>query len=424
MTMTDLFQFPVSAFLGVAFALLTWLLHKQAGSRKAVRALAGWKAGAISMSVVAVMMAIEGTWAVKLHEWPLFWIAVLMLQLCLGLTILSKIDSPAGSKRNTTFIITHMGMYLMAWASFWGSPDVTKAQLPVGYTDETSLAFDSEGMTVPLPFALKLEDFIIDRYDDGSSPKQYTSVLSARDILNPSKSDVTLRTSVNHPCRHKGYRLYQSGYDTAYGQYSVILIVRDPWLPLVYLGMALLAIGSSMMLAGRWKRKVLIPAVIVLAVVFSFATVAKISFGTLPPALRSIWFVPHLIVYMIAYSAMAVSVVLAIVAAVRPSASATAGELSDSLLRTASVLLLAGMLCGCVWAKQAWGDYWAWDPKENWAGVTWLLTLVHIHLAPMKNSRTKLLLAVLLLCFLSIQVTWYGVNYLPSASVSMHTYNR
>ena len=50
------------------------------------------------------------------------------------------------------------------------------------------------------------------------------------------------------------------------------------------------------------------------------------------------------------------------------------------LLQTSSCLLLIGMLCGAVWAKQAWGDYWTWDPKECWAMATWMLTLIGMHL--------------------------------------------
>ena len=42
------------------------------------------------------------------------------------------------------------------------------------------------------------------------------------------------------------------------------------------------------------------------------------------------------------------------------------------VLELAFILLWAGIVMGAVWGKFAWGDYWAWDPKENWALVTWL----------------------------------------------------
>ena len=38
-----------------------------------------------------------------------------------------------------------------------------------------------------------------------------------------------------------------------------------------------------------------------------------------------------------------------------------------------------GMLMGALWAKEAWGHYWSWDPKETWAAITWLAYLVYVH---------------------------------------------
>ena len=193
--------------------------------------------------------------------------------------------------------------------------------------------------------------------------------------------------------------------------------------------MILLMCGASLMLAGRWKMKILLPSAILLALVFTVASIARINFGALPPALRSLWFVPHLLIYMLAYSIMAIAVILLIINCVRqkkPSAASAAGPslgaIADRLMRTCSVLLLCGMLCGCFWAKKAWGDYWAWDPKECWAAVTWLITLIFIHI-PSINKNKIISLSVAVLAFMALQLTWYGVNYLPSADRSMHTYN-
>ena len=100
------------------------------------------------------------------------------------------------------------------------------------------------------------------------------------------------------------------------------------------------------------------------------------------------------------------------------------------LLQTSSCLLLIGMLCGAVWAKQAWGDYWTWDPKECWALATWMLTLIGMHLKTksdnpkVQKTMLVLLLVFVLLSFAAMQMTWYGVNYLPSAELSLHTYGR
>lgn len=86
--------------------------------------------------------------------------------------------------------------------------------------------------------------------------------------------------------------------------------------------------------------------------------------------------------------------------------------------------MLLGMLCGAVWAKYAWGDYWTWDAKECWAAATWLLTLVAIHASCGKSDfKAGILLPMILAAFIAMQMTWYGVERLPSAANSIHTYN-
>jgi ABC-type transport system involved in cytochrome c biogenesis permease subunit len=82
------------------------------------------------------------------------------------------------------------------------------------------------------------------------------------------------------------------------------------------------------------------------------------------------------------------------------------------------------MLTGALWAKQAWGDYWSWDAKESWAAATWLIYLLSIHLLRLKRGSRAVVCAVIVVAFLSLQMCWYGVNYLPSAKQSVHTYNR
>ncbi len=309
-------------------------------------------------------------------------------------------------------------------------------------------------------------------------------------ILHPS-SQATLTTAVNHPCAWRGYHFYQSNYDPLRGEYSVLKVVRDPWIGFVWVGIALLAIGACWQMARQWKAHwgwwLVVGAV---TIIFTVITLAKINFGTLMPALRSAWFIPHIGVYMIAYSLLAVASVLGIVVMIQDrlrlkikdkrlnsSMDEGARTLSDEgtkikderlnsadsetsetkvispsscvlhpssqprqvgalchllmgLLQTSSCLLLIGMLCGAVWAKQAWGDYWTWDPKECWALATWMLTLIGMHLKikseDPKVQKTMLVLLVVfvLLSFAAMQMTWYGVNYLPSAELSLHTYGR
>ena len=122
---------------------------------------------------------------------------------------------------------------------------------------------------------------------------------------------------------------------------------------------------------------------------------------------------------MIAYAALALSLLFKLLSFIPRLGKLEA--LSRPLLLTSSNLILMGIIFGAIWAQLCWGEYWAWDAKECWAAATYLLCLGTIHLRE-KKSRAGFVCA-LLLSFAAMQMTWYGVNYLPSAKDSMHTYN-
>ena len=95
----------------------------------------------------------------------------------------------------------------------------------------------------------------------------------------------------------------------------------------------------------------------------------------------------------------------------------------DNLTRVGVSFLTIGMLFGALWAKEAWGTYWSWDPKETWAAATWLCYLIYLHLRRSRPEAVRPALLWLLLCFVCLQMCWWGINYLPSAQgISAHTY--
>ena len=85
--------------------------------------------------------------------------------------------------------------------------------------------------------------------------------------------------------------------------------------------------------------------------------------------------------------------------------------------------MTVGMIFGALWAKEAWGHYWSWDPKETWAAITWWAYLVYLHLRLRYPQRQAEALLLLVAAFVLLQVCWWGINYLPSAQgASVHTY--
>lgn len=229
----------------------------------------------------------------------------------------------------------------------------------------------------------------------------------------------------------------------------------------------------------RWRYRWVLPFGCLMAVMFAGINIFKPEIHTeeLMPALRSPWFVPHVIVYMFSYAVMGIATILAlrILWLTRRSAAgsapapgsttpaavdATASPLSpslqgdlrlcDTLVRMGWGFITMGIVMGALWAKQAWGDYWTWDPKETWAAATWLSYLLYMHLrqgsalssvtsagsvtiarqnspaievASHSNKALHRTLSLLIFSFLLLQMCWWGVNYLPSAQgFSLHTY--
>jgi cytochrome c-type biogenesis protein CcsB len=161
----------------------------------------------------------------------------------------------------------------------------------------------------------------------------------------------------------------------------------------------------------------------------------------LPPALQSPWFVPHVMVYFVGYAALAIAFVLATVQLLAPRVpaiqrllSARAGtimtgkpldveKMSYELVRFGFALLTIGLLVGSVWAKSAWGDFWVWDPKENWSLVTWLVYAGYLHLHRVRGWRGDKGAWLLIAGFAVVMFTYLGMNLLPTAAESAHVYS-
>jgi len=142
---------------------------------------------------------------------------------------------------------------------------------------------------------------------------------------------------------------------------------------------------------------------------------------TLMPALQSPWFVPHVVVYILAYAFLSASALGALQFLIKRENTLPA---CDRAVWIGLAFLTMGLLFGALWAKEAWGHYWTWDPKETWAFLTWAIYLAYIHLR-IRHPAAKRFAAIFLLASVAVLATcWFGVNYLPSAASSVHTYTQ
>nr|YP_009442559.1 cytochrome c biogenesis protein [Codonopsis minima]ATO90239.1 cytochrome c biogenesis protein [Codonopsis minima] len=83
------------------------------------------------------------------------------------------------------------------------------------------------------------------------------------------------------------------------------------------------------------------------------------------------------------------------------------------------LFLTIGIISGAVWANEAWGSYWSWDPKETWAFITWIIFAIYLHTRTNKNFRGANSAIVATLGFLIIWICYFGVNLL---GLGLHSY--
>jgi len=154
----------------------------------------------------------------------------------------------------------------------------------------------------------------------------------------------------------------------------------------------------------------------------------------LVPALQSSWLPIHVSMAIIAYSCFAVAAGAAIMyllkyhqvgawTRVLPSVAAT----DEFMFRAVTVgfpfqtLLL---ITGAYWAQTAWSKAWSWDPKEDWALITWLAYAAFLHVRVQRGWRGTTAAWMALAGFALVMVTFIGVNYLVSwfSLSSLHAY--
>nr|YP_009572661.1 cytochrome c heme attachment protein [Petiveria alliacea]QBE87947.1 cytochrome c heme attachment protein [Petiveria alliacea] len=83
------------------------------------------------------------------------------------------------------------------------------------------------------------------------------------------------------------------------------------------------------------------------------------------------------------------------------------------------IFLTIGILSGAVWANEAWGSYWNWDPKETWAFITWTVFAIYLHIRTNNNLQGANSAIVAFIGFLIIWICYFGVNLL---GIGLHSY--
>ena len=258
----DAFAWPAN---GIVLAGFLVLLTAMAYLRKKVYACQ-WMTtyhAAIPAMVYAVVLTIimgltrqqvNGTW---LNNMLSFWPFVLIytyIDVILGIIILRRLMHLSSWKRDIPFLLNHLGLFIALTTATLGNADMQRVKMICGIGEPEWRTLTKEGAVKEMPIAIELKRFIMETYDDGS-PKRFASEIQ---ILTKTGKNIETTVDVNMPYEVDGWKIYQYGYDTQMGaesQISILELVSDPWLPLVYTGIYMMLAGAVCMFVIGGRRR-------------------------------------------------------------------------------------------------------------------------------------------------------------------------
>lgn len=245
--------------------------------------------------------------------------------------------------------------------------------------------------------------------------------------------------------------------------------ITGKYFPLSNLYESLIFLCTSILFVQKWAERKMLSRLIgsmvlpLVLVIFRFATNVlpeeMQSISSLAPSLQSNWLMMHVSIMMFSYASLIVGSLLSILLLILSFKKSSLSELSststnknsDSVIlssdfnssttitnppvtRSLSELLdiwsyrliafgfpclTLGIISGAVWANQAWGSYWSWDPKESWALITWLVFAIYLHSRLIKGWEGKRPAILATIGFFIVWMCYLGVNFLGQG---LHSY--
>lgn len=244
--------------------------------------------------LVGGLLSRAGIYAIT-SSWPF---VLLYLTLLLSLGCLTADILISTGLRRWGFLLNHLGLWLVLLGAGVGSADYRDLRVAINEGESADHASVRDGSTVPMPFAIRLDDFRMEEYParwgvvdirtGKFQPEKHPVFYDTEDeafAANPSPgmhgriastmpepsyfaSDIAIVTpegertatiEVNRPYSGGSWTVYQYGYDHKAGKdsaYSILQLVRDPWLTVVYAGIVMLALGALSLFVKRKKPQV------------------------------------------------------------------------------------------------------------------------------------------------------------------------
>jgi cytochrome c-type biogenesis protein CcsB len=156
------------------------------------------------------------------------------------------------------------------------------------------------------------------------------------------------------------------------------------------------------------------------------------------PALKSYWLVIHVSAAVICSGAFTFAAATAGLSIVRGRLERKAGTtaiggwmgrmptserlqvLTNRVIAFAFPLWTFAVVAGAIWAENAWGRYWGWDPKETWAFITWVILAAYLHARSTAGWRGDRASWIVIVGWLAFLINYFGVNIFVN---SLHSYS-
>lgn len=221
-------------------------------------------------------------------------------------------------------------------------------------------------------------------------------------------------------------RWVQAGYPPIVSSYETLSIVA--WVAIL------------MFLVLQWRfAKTRVLGVAVLPISFLMMGLGRLPsqpIEPLSPSLKSYWLLIHALFAELGHGSFIIATACAVLFLLKERQSAR-GEISSFYERLPSLDILDDLsyrfiaigfvlhavmiISGSIWANQAWGRYWGWDPVETWSLITWLIYGVYLHLRLFRAWEGKKAAWLAIGAFILVLFTFWGVGYVTP---SIHRYLR
>jgi hypothetical protein len=259
----DAFSWPVNGIVLAGLLVMIAIIHLLRRHVYAFSFLSTYAAAipAIAFAVILTLImgltrqTVNGSWMNDmLSFWP-FVLIYVYIAVIIGLAVLKRLSHFLW-KRDIPFLFNHLGLFLALTCATLGNADMQRLKMITAVGEPEWRVMDENRQVKELDVAIELQKFIMEQYEDGS-PKRFASEVN---IMTKSGKNIHTTIDVNKPAEVEGWKIYQYGYDTAAGpqsQISIFELVRDPWLPLVYVGIGLMLAGALCMFILSQRRQTL-----------------------------------------------------------------------------------------------------------------------------------------------------------------------